>query len=381
MPWKNPLEERYELAVAMAARRESVSNIARRFGVSRPTAYKFWRRLKEGEEGMLDQRRGPRGKVSQRAEAWRKWVLAERGRHPSWGARKLWQRLRSHCPRAHLPSVRTLERWLQAAGLVQRRRRRLKVMPVALGGVRIARCSNDQWTMDWKGWWRTADGGKVEPLTIRDAASRMVLWSQPLATRSDQAVRKVCRLLFRRHGKPKSIRTDQGGPFCGTGLHGLTSLSLWWFNLGIAVEFVDRKARIDNNAHEQMHQVMQAETSQPPASTAQIQRQRLRHWQRTFNYLRPHDALNGRTPAQCYRPRPAPIPRLLQPVYPPHWPVRRVAAAGTIRFLGQLHYVGRPFAGLRVGCQPDGLSHHLHYHTLRLHTLNPLSSQAKRGRG
>ena len=381
MPWKNPLEERYELAVAMAARLETVAGIARRFDVSRPTAYKFWRRLREGEQGMADRPRGPKGVVSERTARWRKWIFKERAQHPTWGARKLWQRLRWHWPRVRLPSVRTVERWLQSEGLVRRRCQRLRVVRAGVGDMSSIRSPNDQWTIDWKGWVRTGDGCKVEPLTIRDAASRMILWAQPLPNRSDEAVRRVCRILFRRHGKPKSIRTDQGGPFCGAGLHGLTSLSMWWYTLGITVEFVDRKARIDNNAHEQMHQIMQAEVFQPPAPTAKIQRQRLRQWQQTYNQLRPNDALGGRTPAQCYRSRPAPMPRPLQPVYPKHWLVRRVAARGTIRLLGQLHFVGRAFAGLRVGCEPDGSSHHVHYHTLKLHTLNPLTPRAKRGRG
>lgn len=115
--------------------------------------------------------------------------------------------------------------------------------------------------MDWKGRVRTGDGAQLEPLTVRDLGSRYVLWAWPLARHDDAAVREVCRRLFRQHGLPRAIRTDLGGPFCGPGPYGLTTLSLWWHRLGIGVEFAHRRLGLNNNAHEQLHAVMQRETS------------------------------------------------------------------------------------------------------------------------
>ena len=34
---------------------------------------------------------------------------------------------------------------------------------------------NDLWSVDFKGWWRTKDGMRCDPLTIRDGFSRYVL--------------------------------------------------------------------------------------------------------------------------------------------------------------------------------------------------------------
>jgi hypothetical protein len=373
MPWKKcaTIEDRKQLVLAVLARREPVRRICRRYRISRQTAYKLRLRfLQNGGPGLQVQRRGPKGCVKYR-ERYRQWILAERRRRPTWGAPKLLWGLRQRQPRRRLPSARTVARWLQAAGVVPRRRVRHRITPRALQPARRARHSNEVWTFDWKGWIRTGDGAKIEPLTVRDLGSRLVLWVQPLPRRSDSAVRQVCRHLFRRYGRPKAIRTDLGGPFCSTGPHGLTTLSLWWYRLGIGVEFVQRGAGIDNNAHEQMHGVLQRETARQPAPTRSAQLRRLRRWQYDYNYARPHDSIGQQPPARRYRPRPAKLPALLVPTYPTRWPVRRVSLAGDISLGGQRHYIGRAFGAMAVGCKPVARHYQVYFHRLPLATIRP----------
>jgi transposase InsO family protein len=213
----------------------------------------------------------------------------------------------------------------------------------------LASASNAVWTFDLKGWFCAGDGSKVEPLTIRDLWSRYVLWTRPLSPRSERNVRRICQRLFRRHGHPAVIRCDRGAPFCSDGPHGFTRLSLWWWRLGIRVEFV-RRGSIDNNAHEQMHSVLQAELT--IARTRRAQAQRLERWRQRYNHERPHEALGLRTPASRYRSRPAPLPPLQPPHYPAHWLVRRVQRNGEVRLPHWRGTVGRAFAGLPVGFEP-----------------------------
>jgi putative transposase len=385
MPWNNRKEERKELVRAVQRRREPVRKICARFGVSRSFAYKLKARFEAaGWPGVGPRRRGPKGWSTPQAQYYQSWVLAERRGHPFWGARKLWWRLRTEHRGRRLPSGRTLERWLRKAGVVQKRSPRRRVNPQPLQTVPCSRRSNDRWTVDWKGWIRSGDGRKVEPLTVRDDATRKVLWAWPLPGRSDVAVRRVCQRLFQRYGVPRKIRTDLGGPFCGTGPHGFTSLSLWWHRLGIAVEFVNKRARIHNNAHEQMHGVLAAETGKSPAPTYRAQLVRLRKWTREYNEDRPHDALGGRTPAQCYRANPGPMPQLQTPQYPAAWPVRQVASTGSICLHGQHYYVGRACARLPVGCRPVPGGHDIYYGKLLLKSCRPPPSSADpspRGRG
>lgn len=380
MPWKNssPLDQRKQLVLALLAGREPAWRICRRFGVSRQTAYKLRRRfLQSGRRGLRDQRRGrPPQQTGRWAQAWRL-LLAQRRRRPTWGPRKLLWWLREVRPRGRRPAERTVARWLQAAGVVRVRRVRRRIAPPALQPARRGRRTNAVWTMDWKGWFRTGDGAKIEPLTIRDLGSRFLLWIRPLPRRSEDAVRRVCLGLFRQHGRPKAIRTDLGGPFCSTGAYGLTTLSLWWYRLGISVEFVQRRAGLDNNAHEQMHAVLQAETASPPARTRRAQLRRLRLWQHHYNHERPHDGIGHQPPARRYRSQPGPLPAPLLPTYPAGWLVRRVSRGGNICLFGLRHYLGRTFAGLPVGCRPGRQHYTAYFHRLRLATINrPLPAQA-----
>jgi len=373
MPWKQKQvkEQRRELVLAMLARREAVAKICRRFGVSRQSAYKFVRRfMREGLAGLKDRARGR--KPVQRWRKLREWILAKRRQRPTWGADKLRWSLRQSQPHRWLPSVRTVERWLREAGQTRKPKRRVRYEPVALGKRRRGRRSNEVWTMDWKGWVRSGDAAKIEPLTVRDLGSRYVLWPLPLSQRSEGAVRRCCERLFRRNGTPRAIRTDLGGPFCGPGPYGLTTSSLWWHRLGIIVELVRRRRGVHNNEHEQMHRVMQAETANPPAATKQAQLRRLRRWQYDYNHRRQHAALGQRTPAQVYKPNPGPLPALLVPSYPQHWPVRRVNRTGDISLGGRRWYIGRAFAGQSVGCRPRKLGHQAYYGRLRLALLSPV---------
>lgn len=345
--------QRYALVRALNSRTESVTNLCRRFGVSRQTAYKFKRRFEaQGRRGLQDKPRRREDTLHLGQDQWRRRLIRLRRAHPSWGARKLRWLLDRRFSSSGLPSERTLQRWLAHAGLsrVRRPRRRRAVFGPPRAAT-VASRSNAIWTFDLKGWFLTTDGSKVEPLTVRDLWSRYVLWSRPLAPRSDGNLRRVCRRLFRRYGCPAVIRCDLGAPFYGDGPSGFTRLSLWWWRLGIQVEFV-RRGHIDNNAHEQMHRVLKAEVS--IAHSVHAQAQRLERWRHRYNHQRPHEALGLRTPASLYRPRPAPLPHLLVPRYPSGWTVRVVQRDGGSCAPNWRGIIGRAFIGLQVGFQPLG---------------------------
>jgi transposase InsO family protein len=119
-------------------------------------------------------------------------------------------------------------RWLKAANLSvparpRSRHRGPQVEPLTLT---IPELANDVWTIDFKGWWRTADGQRCDPLTIRDLASRYLLCVRLVAQQSDLCVRRVMIALFKRRGLPRVIRVDNGSPFAGTGALNLTGLQL-----------------------------------------------------------------------------------------------------------------------------------------------------------
>lgn len=371
MAWKNESKEaqRFCLVQALLRKEQTVAEVCREAGVSRQTGYKFLARYEAwGRAGLKDQSRARRPSAG--VERWRKRVLALRRCWPTWGGAKLRQRLRKRWPGTRAPSQRTIERWIQQAGL-SRRRRPGRCAPKRAVKCRVARSCNHVWTADLKGWFRTQDGRRIEPLTVRDLHSRYLLAVTAASTR-ERDVRRIFTRLFREHGLPKIIRTDHGLPFCGRGPHRLTKLSLWWHRLGIQVQFVRRHEGIHNNGHEQMHQVLQCEVAARPAATYRAQCRALEAWRHIYNHQRGHAALHMRTPAECYRPSQRPLPRLRRVVYPRDWLVRRVHHGGDIVLDRQRFTVGRAFAHQPVALRPrrDG-TYLVYFDQLKLGLLDP----------
>jgi putative transposase len=342
--------KRKRFVQAVLAEGAKIDQVYRRFGVARSTAYEWWARFcKDGEAGLEAQTPGP-VKGSGRWEAWKPAVLALHKRRPSSGPEKLRYQLQRDFPRQRLPSGRTIARMLKEAGRVARRRRQ---PGPALPRPELTRPrrNNEVWTIDFKGDFRTGDGRRCRPLTVRDLHSRYVLVVQHLSVPSERAIRRVLRRCFTRHGLPRVLRVDNGKPFGGGGACGLTGLSAWWRRLGIEVEFIRPGKPQDNGAHEQLHRVLKQETAQPPAPTLRAQARRFQSFCQWYNHRRPHQA-HGTVPANRYRARPAPLPVLKPLQYPPDWQCKRVSGGGVIRWAGRPRMVGRAFKYEKVGLKP-----------------------------
>jgi hypothetical protein len=216
--------------------------------------------------------------------------------------------------------------------------------------------------VDFKGWFRTHDGQRIEPLTVRDLFSRYLLAVRLLPDQQWWRARAVFIRLFWRFGLPRVIRVDNGGPFGSNGPAGLTRLSAWWTALGIQVEFIAPGHPEQNGAHEQMHRELKADLAAPASSTMRAQQRRTDRWVSCYNGVRPHEALGQRTPAECYRKdRPYRWTNQLQLSYPKGWKVRRVRSNGQIRWQGRLRFVGEAFVGMKVGLKPVEMGQHVVY--------------------
>jgi putative transposase len=291
---------------------------------------------------------------------WVRLIGQWRRRRPHWGAKKIHHQLRQKYRRRRLPCVRSVQRWLKRLGWVRSRPRRARRGPtVPFAGLTVAKSPNEVWTVDFKGWFRTADGVRQEPLTIRDMFSRYGLGLKLLPNQDDRAVRAAMQRVFRRRGLPEVIRVDNGSPFSGTGALGLSRLSVWWLRLGIRVEFTRRARPGDNARHEQFHGCYEREVVAIGGTNRPAMQTRSTRWLAYYNYQRPHEALNQQTPAQVYRPSPRSCPKELPALkYPRHWEIRRVRNRGHIKWRGRLRFVGRAFVGQSVGLHP--LERHLH---------------------
>jgi putative transposase len=356
MPWKakNEQEQRYELVRAMRGGQDSIVELSRRWRVSRKTAYKWLRRYgQKGLCGLADEGRQPKRVPLRTPRYWLERLRRLRKKRPTWGARKLQHRLKRDPGVKTVPAVATLSRWLKRWGLARGRRRRLAGPEVLRKAVRAARSPNEVWTVDFKGWYRTADGVRVDPLTVRDLYSRYGLAITLLRSQGLEETRRAFVRIFSRYGLPERIRCDNGTPFGGIGPTGLTRLSAWWLKLGIEVEFITPGRPCENGAHEQFHRVYKGEVAKVPAANRVQQQRKSNQWLQDYNEDRPHEALKMAVPAARYRPSRRQMPRAVKAwKYPADWVRRWVKGNGEINWRARRRFVGEAFVRDYVGLKP-----------------------------
>lgn len=343
-----------------------MKELCERYGISRPTGYKWARRYRElGKEGLEDQSRAPRSCPHRTAEAVERLIIGER-RATRWGARKLLLLLQKKFPGVEFPARSTVSDVLERYGLVEKRRRRRKHEHPG-GGRAEAKEPNEVWTTDFKGQFRTGDGIYCFPLTVVDLWSRYLLRVTVLPNVRTEGAKPVFERLFREVGLPAAIRSDNGAPFASTGIHGLCELNTWWMRLGIAHQRIQPASPQQNGAHERMHRTLKRETARPPAANARAQQRRFDEFVQRFNEERPHEALGDATPGTLWVPSKRPFPsRIPAPEYPGHCEVRRVSNAGTFRIKNELIFLSRALMGEHIGLEEidDGLWNILFYNTL-----------------
>jgi transposase InsO family protein len=345
-----------DLVREMAAGVRTMGELCRRFGVTRQTAYKWRTRYRQKRlHGLREESRRPLYLAAQTGRTWLRRIRRLRQRRPTWGARKLRHVLAERHGQKGAPSLATISRWLRRWGLSRGRRRRLRGPVIGRKGVRKSRGCHDVWTVDFKGWHRTGDGTRVEPLTVRDLYSRYGLAILLLPTQALAPTQRAFRRLFLRQGLPKRIRCDNGTPFGGSSASGLSRLSAWWVKLGIEVEFITPGRPCENGAHEQFHRVYKAEVAVRPARTLRAQQRRTDRWLADYNQARPHEALGMKKPAQVFRRNRR---RLRQRPgawrYPAGWACCWVKGNGEISWRGKRRFVGEAFVREHVGLKPAG---------------------------
>ena len=327
----------------------TMTELVERYQISRKSGYKWVARYEaDPEHGLAERSRAPHGHGRARADDIREAVLALRRRHPHRGPKKLRAMLRERTPAGDWPAASTMGDWLRDAGLSQPRRRTRYVVPLTQP-LAAAQAANDVWSADFKGWFRTADGTRCDPLTVTDACSRFVLCCR-IVRPSEHGARPWFERTFREYGLPRALRTDNGSPFATTGAGRLSHLAVWWLKLGIQLDRIDPGHPEQNGRHERFHLTLQQETATPPAATPRQQQRRFDRMRREFNTDRPHEALGQQPPARVYVASPRPYPaRLEEPCYDATHQVRRVKATGQIRWQGGLVFVSEAVRGETVG--------------------------------
>lgn len=357
MPWRETLlmDQRVQFIADYQRDVFDLAGLARRYGISRKTAYKWLDRYETGgPAGLADRSRRPRQSPHAIGPAVVTALLDVRRHHPTWGAKKLLKVVATRHPSWTLPARSTVCDLLDRAGLVTARRRR-HVPPHPGHPLVPMTTPNGTWTADFKGQFKTRDGLYCYPLTIVDGCSRYLLACQGLLSTAIATAKPVFLRLFQEYGLPQIIRTDNGVPFATTALGRLSTLSVWWIRLGILPELIAPASPQQNGRHERMHRTLKAEATRPPSGNLQAQQTRFNRFRHEYNDERPHEALDQETPASCYVPSARHLPARLAPLeYPGHFERRLVSRNSGIRWNRNWVCVTHTLAGEYVGLEEVG---------------------------
>jgi len=348
------MDEKLRFVFEYELRERTMTELCQRYEIARETGYVWLRRYRvAGAAGLAEHSRAAQRHVNQTPEEIEQLVLELRQAHMRWGPRKLKRILERDEPGRSWPASSTIGALLKREGLVVARKKRLRTTPYS-EPLAHADGANRVWGADFKGWFRTADGQRIDPLTISDAHSRYLLRCQAVEKTDTARVSAIFEAAFREYGMPQAIRTDNGAPFASRAVAGLSRLAVWWIKLGIVPERIEAGHPEQNGRHERMHRTLKQEAAQPPAANRREQQRALDHFRQEYNQVRPHEALEMQTPASIYVPStrkfPAHVP---EPAYPENMLVRSVRAHGHFRWKKHDVFLSEVLWGEHVGLLPE----------------------------
>jgi putative transposase len=354
--WKDTsvVDERLQFIEECKSQEWSMAEVCRRFEISRTTGYKWLERFDAGGvEALRDGSHAPHHNPRQVLEEVEDAIVEARGKHPHWGPVKLRTWLDRTAPEIHWPAPSTIGEILRRHGLAVPHKKRPKTPPNSQP-LQHAQGPNLVWCADFKGWFRCQDGCRCDPLTITDGYSRFLLRCQAAKQPDTWYTKPLFEATFRQYGLPECIRIDNGAPFASVGIGGLSELSVWWIKLGIRPERIEPGKPAQNGRHERMHRTLKQETALPPRANLREQQKAFDLFRHEYNFERPHQALQGRTPAECYQASLQPYrSRPREIVYPTDFEVRWVTEGGQIRWNSSRLFVGRALTGEPIGLEPS----------------------------
>jgi len=383
MPWKecSVMDERMQF-VARRLAGEPMSELCREFGISRKTGYKIFDRYQHcGVQGLTDRSRRPYRYAHQLPFQVERFILNQKYEHPSWGARKIRERLIRHFTGLPIPAKSTVHAVLDRNGLVERRgrvRRRAQGTDLSPG-----RQPNELCCTDYKGEFLLGNRHYCYPLTVTDHASRFLLICEALSSTCEDYAFTVFERLFRERGLPANIRSDNGVPFASAhALFNLSKLAVWWLRLGIGIERIQPGHPQQNGRHERMHLTLKKEATKPAAANFLAQQARFDKFIDVFNHQRPHEALDMKYPAEIYQPSPRLYQGLPDLDYPLHDKTIVVTRCGRICLGKKKINFSTVFAGQAVGIKEVNddiwlvsfMQYDLGYFDLETRVLEPLEN-------
>jgi transposase InsO family protein len=343
MAWKESKvqEQRMEFVIAVSRRQATKTKLCQEFGISRPTGDRWLKRYSaEGIEGIKELSRRPHSSPRRTETKVEEQVVQLRQGRPDWGARKLQHLLRQQ--EIQLPAT-TIHRILERYDLIRDCDRRVRAVQ------RFEREQPNQlWQMDFKGpkgW-----DEPVGPLSVLDDHSRYALALDSTGSTQAEGVQTVLERVFREHGVPEQMLMDHGTPWFNAQAHqGWTRLTVWLMDQDIRLYFSGIRHPQTQGKVERFHRTLtQAllRRGTPEESHRQVWLDDFRH---EYNCVRPHEALQMRTPRQIWHKS----PRAYQQSpcygqYPAGSDIRELDKGGQLRFGNRRYAISKALAGRPV---------------------------------
>lgn len=347
MPWSdNTVVDLREEFVCLARMPDAnISELCRRFEISRKTGYKWLNR-----DQCEDHSRRPLRSPTRTDETLQQQVLHVRDKHPAWGARKIaWV----------LMHERAIELAPSTVNSILRRHGRIseQASQAATPWQRFEHeRPNELWQMDFKGHFATGTQ-RCHPLTLLDDHSRFSIVLQALGDEQRKSVQPVLESAFKHFGLPERINADNGNPWGSPAQPGaLTGLAVWLIRLGVRLSHSRPMHPQTNGKDERFHRTMKAEVlARQQFKDLHDAQSHLARWRHVYNFERPHEALGMQTPASRYRPSDRTMPNQLPPIeYSDGDLVRRVQKNGWICLQGHNVRLSKALIGQPVACRPLG---------------------------
>ena len=335
MPWKETttMEQKIEFICEWRTGKYTITELCKSFEISRPTAYKLISRFEnEGFEGLKRQSRAPSKHPNATSENIVKSILKLKKQYKLWGAKKIRVLLFNEFTNDQVPSVVTVHNILKKNGLVCPQKRMRRVKPVY--PIFDPKVCNEVWSADYKGKFLMGNKIYCHPLTIADSKSRFLFSAKGHYRENLKSAKAEFKRVFRTYGIPKQIHTDNGSPFGSVrAIQRYTRLSYWFIETGIQPVFSDPAHPEQNGRHERMHRDLKAACAKPSAFDLKAQQRRLNNFVKQYNNIRPHEALEMKTPADIHnfstRPFPERIPNF---DYDSNYKVLKVTKNGSVRW-------------------------------------------------
>lgn len=281
----------------------SAREVARAHGISKTWIYELIRRYRAGGyEALQPRSRRPRSCKHETPPAMVEAIVELRRELESQGHDAGAETIAYHLAQTQkdIPSLSTIWRILRREGLVVAQRQKRPHSSL----IRFeAELPNEMWQADITAW-QLASGEVVEILNQIDDHSRLFLGSDAYQRVKAADVVSSFHKAAELHGLPASLLSDNGAVFTGSYRHGKVLLEYELERLGI--EFKNSRPYHPQTCGkvERLHQTLKRYLAkQPPAETLAALQVKLDAFAHYYNHIRPHRALDHRTPLQAYSDR------------------------------------------------------------------------------